>query len=147
MFNKSISISISSIILLVILESCNVTPVPIEYGSDMCHYCKMTIVDTKHAAEMVTEKGKPFKYDAIECMIADLKKRPDENFRLLMVSDFMSDAKLINAYVSTYLICEAIPSPMGANLTAFESETHATKTRLEKGGEIYTFDKILEVLK
>ena len=50
----------------VLLAACQPSPKPIEYGSDMCDYCKMTIVDQQHAAELVTTKGKAFKFDAIE---------------------------------------------------------------------------------
>ena len=47
-------------VLMLLFFSCNVSPKPIEYGSDGCHYCKMTIVDKVHAAEMVTKKGKVY---------------------------------------------------------------------------------------
>ena len=58
-------------ILFLSLAACTVAPVPINFGSDGCHFCKMTIVDKQHAAELVTSKGKAYKYDAIECMIDD----------------------------------------------------------------------------
>ena len=55
--------------LLLLVFSCNVSPKPIDYGSDGCHFCKMTIVDKVHAAEIVTKKGKVYMFDATECMI------------------------------------------------------------------------------
>lgn len=57
------------VLLLLIFTSCNVSPKAIEYGSDGCHFCKMTIVDKVHAAEFVTKKGKTYKFDATECMV------------------------------------------------------------------------------
>ena len=44
--------------ILLITVSCKVEPDEIEYGKDGCHFCKMTIVDNQHAAELVTAKGK-----------------------------------------------------------------------------------------
>ena len=43
--------------LLLILIGCNASPKAIDYGNDGCHFCKMTIVDKVHAAEIVTKKG------------------------------------------------------------------------------------------
>src|SRR5690606_41500698 len=60
---------ISFVVLLLVLTSCNVGPQAIDYGKDGCHFCKMTIVDKLHAAEIVTNKGKIYKFDASECMI------------------------------------------------------------------------------
>ena len=65
---KSIFILTISLVLII---SCKVEESPINYGQDACKFCKMTIVDKQHAAEIVTKKGKPFKYDAIECMVRD----------------------------------------------------------------------------
>ena len=48
--------------LLIFLIGCTVSPKPIDYGNDGCHFCKMTIVDKVHAAEIVTKKGKVFEH-------------------------------------------------------------------------------------
>ncbi len=60
---------LSILILLLIVTNCSVSPKAIDYGNDGCHFCKMTIVDKLHAAEVVTNKGKVYKFDATECMI------------------------------------------------------------------------------
>ncbi len=65
-------------ILSFLLVSCKVEESPINYGKDACKYCKMKIVDQQHAAEIVTKKGKPFKYDAIECMVRDIKDEKEK---------------------------------------------------------------------
>ena len=41
----------------------------INYGVDACAYCKMNIVDPKFGAELITKKGRVYKFDAIECMV------------------------------------------------------------------------------
>ena len=79
----------------------------------------MTIVDPKHAAQIVTTKGKAFKYDAIECMLNHLKAWDQAPVELYLVSDYSDSHKLIDAHVAHYLISEDISSPMGANLSAF----------------------------
>ena len=133
--------------LLTMLSACSVEPQPIEYGEDVCHYCKMTIVDRQHAAELVTDKGKVFKFDAIECMVPFLKENADTEFAHMLVSDFQEPGKMLDARTSTFLVSTAIPSPMGANLSAFANEALAKAIQQEKGGTLYSWQTIQLELK
>jgi len=123
--------------------SCNVSPKPINYGSDGCHYCKMTIVDKVHAAEMVTKKGKAYKFDASECMINFLVEFDNSEVELLLTNNYTEPEVLIDATKATFLISENVPSPMGAFLSAFEIKAEAEKVQSEKGGQLYTWDELL----
>ena len=60
--------------LLLLFAACSPQPRPIEYGTDLCDFCRMTIVDKQHAAELVTDKGRVYKFDAIECMVNYLEQ-------------------------------------------------------------------------
>nr|WP_246229479.1 hypothetical protein [Mucilaginibacter humi] len=59
-----------------LLGACSHAPEPIRYGKDACAHCKMTIMDKRFSSELVTAKGKVFKFDAAECMTAYLKENP-----------------------------------------------------------------------
>jgi len=131
---------------LLSLTACSPSPQPIDYGSDMCHYCKMTIVDQQHAAEAVTSKGKAYKFDAIECMVNYLGEEEDQEHEFLLVNDYQQPKELIPAGDSYYLISEAIPSPMGANLSAFETKAKAEAVQAEKGGEVYSWEALQKQL-
>lgn len=133
--------------LLGLCISCNPTPQPIDFGADSCAYCKMSIVDQQHGAEMVTTKGKVYKYDAIECMIRDIQDREQEQFAFLLVCDYAHPAELVDATQSHFLISENIPSPMGAYLSAFSDAATARATKAEQGGEIYDWVGVQEALK
>lgn len=111
------------IIFSSILVSCNISPQQIEYGTDACHYCNMTIVDRQHSAQLVTTKGKAYKYDAIECMVHSLQdEMKDTEMALYLVADFNQPGQLMDATMASYLVSDQIASPMGANLSAFENE-------------------------
>jgi copper chaperone NosL len=126
-----------------VLTSCAIEQSPIDYGKDACYYCKMNIVDKQHAAEIVTDKGKPYKYDAIECMMQDIKERENEiKIELFLITDYSTPGKLVDALNSTYLISENLPSPMGANLTGFEKKEDALEKQKEKDGAIYSWDEL-----
>lgn len=95
-------------------------PEPINFGHDGCAFCKMTIIDPKFGAELITKKGKIFKFDAVECMVHFEQKqyvKPEEIGRY-----FVTDASgkgLIAAEEAMFMHSEKLPSPMGANISAF----------------------------
>ena len=122
--------------------SCTVEESPIIYGKDACSYCKMNIVDQQHSAEIVTQKGKPYKYDAIECMVRELKERDENEIALFLISDYSTPGKLVDAKSAIYLISENLQSPMGANLTGFKDKTKAEIVLSKKNGKLYTWDEI-----
>jgi len=135
-------------LITVLLVSCNVSPQHIEYGTDACHYCNMTIVDRQHASQVVTKKGKAFKYDAIECMINSLHDdMKDTEIALYLVADFNQPGQLMDATVSSYLVSDQVSSPMGANLSAFENENASQKAKDKFTGELYSWEEIQKHLK
>lgn len=136
------------IIITSLLISCNVSPQHIEYGTDACHYCNMTIVDRQHASQLVTTKGKAFKYDAIECMVHSLQDELNETeIALYLTADFNQPGQLLDATMATYLVSAQIQSPMGANLSAFENEKGAQKAKDKFTGELFSWEEIQNYLK
>ncbi len=143
---KFIKVFILLVLISVVFNSCAIEQSPIDYGKDACYFCKMNIVDRQHAAEIVTDKGKPYKYDAIECMMQDIKERERQfEVALYLITDYSEPGKLIDAAKATYLISEKLPSPMGANLTGFAKKEDAIKTQTEKDGNIYSWNELKEL--
>jgi copper chaperone NosL len=106
----------------------------------------MNIVDRQHAAEIVTSKGKPYKYDAIECMLQDTKDRKNEfEVALYLMTDYSNPGKLVDAAKATYLISENLPSPMGANLTGFANREDALNIQLQKEGNLYNWNELKDL--
>jgi len=128
---------------LLMLVSCNVSPQAIDYGSDGCHFCKMTIVDKVHAAEIVTKKGKVYKFDATECMINFMNDFDASEIELYLSNNYTEPEQLIDAQKATFLISKNIPSPMGAYLSAFKNKADAEKMQSEKGGDLYSWEELL----
>ena len=128
-----------------ILVSCSIEPSKIEYGNDACHFCKMTIVEPTHAAQMVTNKGKPFKYDAIECLLNDVLERESNEIALFLVTDYLKPKVLIDAETATYLISPAVQSPMGANLSAFSNKEAAKEYVKTNNDKLFNWQEIKKV--
>ena len=132
---------------LIVLYNCNVSPKTIDYGNDGCHFCKMTIVDKVHAAEVVTNKGKVYKFDATECMINFMDEFDTSEIELYLSNNYTEPEELIDATKATFLISKNVPSPMGAYLSAFKDKADAERVLNEKGGNLYTWESLLERLR
>ena len=129
---------------LFLFTSCNIGPEPINYGQDTCHFCSMTIVDKQHGSEWVTDKGKVFKFDSVECLLNNQTQTDRETIAFYMCNHFSDPGELISAENAFFLISEGIPSPMGAYLTAFDSRASAMKAQSEHGGTIYNWIELLK---
>ena len=128
---------------VLLIAGCSTAPQPIKYGSDVCHYCSMTIVDKVHAAEVITKKGKVYKFDAVECMLYFRQDFDEDKIKSYLANDYMRPEQLVDASLAAFLISENIPSPMGAYLTAFEKSDEALQTQQQKGGTLYSWNEIL----
>lgn len=119
-----------------LLLSCTPAAEPIAYGEDMCSHCKMAIVDAHFAAEVVTQKGKVYKFDAIECMMDFLAIKQSDKMALVLVHDYENPKDWQAATRCNYLISKELPSPMGAGLSAWTSKGSAAAMQTLKGGSL-----------
>ena len=129
---------------LLFFMSCSIEPEKINYGSDACHFCQMTIVDQQHASQYVTSKGKQFKFDAIECMLNEFSEKTTSNIDVILVADYGNPGSMTDANAATFLISPEIKSPMGAFLSGFSDKPMAEKTLQENSGKLYTWTSIKE---
>jgi copper chaperone NosL len=102
----------------------------------------MTVIDQQHASQLVTKKGKVFKFDSIECMMYHLKNVEAADLELYRVNDYDQPGELIDATRAIYLISEGIPSPMGENLSAFRYGENAEKAQEDHGGNLFIWQEL-----
>ena len=149
--NKSFNIFLVVFVLLAIitLASCGGEPEPINYGHDECEFCRMLITDNKYGAELVTDKGKIYKFDSIECMIefSLVKNTLGDTNNKLLITGFDNPDNLVDARNSVYVKNDKFRSPMGLNVTAFNSEEQAQKFISENGGEKLSWVEVIELVK
>ncbi|RXP44511.1 hypothetical protein EC396_17280 [Lutibacter sp. HS1-25] len=134
------------ICILLLTISCKIEPESIAYGKDQCSFCMMSIVDKTHASQYVTNKGKQFKFDAIECLINDLSEKNEGDLAIILVANYIKPGEMIDAKSATYLISKEIKSPMGANLSGVSTIEKAQELQQKFTGEIYTWEKLKERL-
>ncbi len=134
--------SAAIVLLLISLSACSTNPDPIEYGKNACEHCKMIIMDKRFGAEVINPKGKVYKFDSGECMVAFLKNHPDDKFSKYLVVSYENPGQLIDAGSAFYLQGENIKSPMGGNLASFKTREAAEETQKDLGGNLLLWDKV-----
>jgi copper chaperone NosL len=129
--------------------SCSVNPEPLQFGKDACHTCKMTLMDKKFGAEIVTKKGKIYKFDDMNCMINfhNSGHEPEENLAYRLVIDFANPEKLINAQEAFYIKSENIKSPMASQVAAFSTKEQSDRHKKEWTGILLTWGELITQFK
>ncbi len=144
---KKILMLLSFIVL--IIAACSKQPEPINYAEDECEFCKMIVMDKRYGAELVTDKGKIFKFDSIECLIGYLQNKnlTKENYSSVWVGNYANPGNLIEAENALYLKNEEMRSPMGLNVLAVENQDQLNKIINQFGGKQLKWNDLLELVK
>jgi copper chaperone NosL len=145
----SLKTATAIIISVMALCSCSSGPKPIQFGTDTCHYCMMTIANEQYGAEIVTDKGRIYMYDSVECLAAAiLREKIDSTaVKVALTVDYHEPKSLIDVKDATFLHSGALRSPMGMNLTAFASGNTAREAHVRYGGELMTWGETLEFVR
>jgi len=117
--------------------------VPIKLNVDNCDFCGMSIADGKFAAEVITEKGRDYKFDDILCMINYTKENSNTKIGGYYVNDFAQDNVLIPANTAFFLSGGMIQSPMNGGIIAFSKEADAKEMATKLKAEPITWEAIL----
>ncbi|GAA5521431.1 nitrous oxide reductase accessory protein NosL [Aliifodinibius salicampi] len=132
--------------LFLLATACSQEPAVIHYGSDECAHCKMMITDEQFASQIVTDKGKAIKFDAIECMAVYQRENADElQGAIRYVSDYNQPGNWIKAGEAQFVKSEVINSPMGESLLAFPSEKEAREHVAEKSGALLKWAEVSQI--
>jgi copper chaperone NosL len=150
MLNKIVkSILLLLIIFLLIISGCKSGPEPINYGQDECDFCRMQITDNRYGSEIVTDKGKVFKFDEAGCMIeyAMVNNFIGDANQKFLVTDFATPQTFIDAKDAFFVQNDNFRSPMGSNVMAFDSEISRQKFAAENGGNLLNWVDVIELIK
>lgn len=125
-------------------------PTPLVINTDNCAYCQMTISDPKFGAELLTKKGKTYKFDAIECMAgfyAEASVVKHEDIHSMWVINLISPGDLINAKNAVFVHCDQIKSPMGGDFSAVPTENDFNRVSTNYQCRRITWDDIVQASK
>ena len=136
---------LSASIFILSTSSCSTDPEPLVYGIDLCNFCKMTLMDKKFGAELVTKKGKVYKFDDMNCFLNFYNSvfEDSEDYQHKLVVDFTSEGKLIDATQAFYIKSSAIRSPMDGQVAAFELKANSDKYKKEWKGIYLAWGEVI----
>lgn len=117
-------------------SSCDSGPEPIRWGQDNCHGCKMTLTDKRFGAEIVTAKGRVYKFDDLNCLAGYLKSGDitPENIGQVVVVDFKKTGQFVDVNKAVFLQNDVIKSPMRADVASFSDKKDLESVQSEIGG-------------
>ncbi len=132
--------------LLPLLNSCSAGPEAIVPGTDHCAFCKMTIADQKYSAEIVTKKGKVYKFDDIHCMLSFSKANTADAAQVkdYYLSDFGGTHALVKVADCHFLQGNQIHGPMNGDIIAFGNRDSLLKTAAGLNASEVTWSNLIK---
>lgn len=130
-----------------LLSSCAPQKEPIEFGKDTCVFCQMGIADKRFGAELVTNKGRVYKFDSLECMISYSPQAnlAPKDIHSQWVIDFSQPGKLVNIDKCQFLLSSNLPSPMGLNVSSFANQHELEKNQKSSGGKVILWPEVRQL--
>ncbi len=136
--------AILSVISVIWLSGCHAGPESLKIGKDNCSFCKMTISDNRYGAEMITRKGKVFKFDDSHCLLAfmDATTVEKKDIDAVYFTDFTGVHNLIKADNAFLLQSDNFKGPMNGNIVAFSMEDSLKKMAQQYQGTVITWKQL-----
>lgn len=129
------------------LMSCSSGPQPIKLGEEACAFCKMTISDNRFGAEIVTKKGKVYKFDDTHCVLGFMKANTINNndIKETYLVNFDEPHNFISVQNVFLLKSSELHSPMGGNVAAFDEKAKmdAANINIKGQGTVVTWDEMV----
>lgn len=126
------------------MAGCTREPQPLIEGKDSCHFCKMTITDTRYGGELITDKGKVFKFDDIKCLaaFAEGNSAIANNDCDVYFQDFI--ARELRPLAGTILVHHSsFHSPMSSNIAAFGDSTDVAGLAIGEPATLLNWDELI----
>lgn len=137
------------IIITLLFVSCvSDGPEPFNLGKEACSFCKMTITDPRFGAEIITTKGKVYKFDDMHCLTSFLKENTvsKADIKNMYAVNFSGNHNLIKVDENLLLYkTDLLQSPMNGNMAAFDNkDSLAAVMHQLKGGMPLNWDELIK---
>lgn len=142
------AIPAAAVLLVLLFSSCNTSPQPFAYGKDICDDCKMPIMDPKFGGEIITKKGRIYKFDDAHCMVHFLKQgnvKESEIAKTVFI-DYQNDKNFLDVKSAYFVSSDQFKSPMNGNAASFSLQAIAEQQAKQTNGTIKTWDQIYQSL-
>jgi copper chaperone NosL len=134
-----------SVFFMFTLMSCNSGPQPITLGKDACSFCKMSIADKRFGGEIMTKKGKVYKFDDMHCIGGFMKSNEvaKSDIKEIWLVNYAEPHNFIPAQKAFLFESVDLHSPMGGNIANFDDESKLTDAMKIMKGQPLTWDEFI----
>ncbi len=129
--------------LLLSISACNNGPDKIMIGTDHCSSCKMRISDVRFGAELVTTKGKVYKFDDAACLKRYISTEKNRDNHQLYISLYNSNHELTEISKAILVQSKSLRGPMNGNLIAF-TDSASINIDLKNDGRIISWKEFMQ---
>ncbi len=131
-------------LLPLVLMGCTAKPEPIVAGTDQCYFCKMTVTEPRYAAEILTRKGRAYKFDDIRCLL-DFRNTgalKPEDIQEIYLADYSGRHELLKAQESFLFRSEELRTPMNGQTIAFGHRDSLQAVAVRLKGTLLTWEQL-----
>jgi copper chaperone NosL len=134
--------------LIVLFSSCSAKPEPFAYGKDLCEDCKMTIMEPRFGAEIITNKGRIYKFDDVHCVANYIEKGKiqQSDIKQTLFIDYNKENNFVDGTTAYFVTSPQLKSPMNSNSAAFATREEAQKKATETGGNVSNWTTLQQAL-
>lgn len=147
-FKKTQLSYIVAVLFLSNLFCTHTEPSPILSGKDDCYACKMGIVDLRYGAELISNKGKIFKFDDIGCLIYFLNDQniQEDKCQRILVADYLNPKNWLDTKDALFVKANDIHSPMNFNYAAFSENSKINSLFENKEKQVISWMELKEII-
>ena len=134
--------------LIVLFSSCSVKSEPFAYGKDLCEDCKMTIMEPRYGAEIITNKGRIYKFDDVHCVANYIEKGKiqQSDIKQTLFIDYNKENTFVDGATAYFVTSPQLKSPMNSNSAAFATKEEAQKKAAETDGKVSNWTTLQQAL-
>jgi copper chaperone NosL len=129
---------------LMLFSSCSAQPQPIKPGIDNCDFCGMGFSDARFGGEILSTKGKVYKFDDLHCLIAfrNSNKIAIDDIKEIYFVDFLDNHDLKKQSEVTLYKSDLFRTPMNGNIAAFSNHDRLNALKQDFRGEEVDWSKM-----
>ncbi len=140
-----VAASLALLLMTTLVAGCGTSGAdPINLHKDGCDFCRMNISDGKFGAEVITQKGRVYKFDDMQCLLAYTQESKPE-IKSVYVHDYLKDNQLIDATQAYYIHHNSLKSPMAGNIAAFADQSEAEAYAKKLQVKVMTWNEISQL--
>lgn len=105
-------------------------------------------MDEKFGSELVTKKGKVFKFDDVNCLLRYMRSGAiaKKEYKDIVVINFAKKGEMLPVSTASFLVADYVLSPMGSRVAAFSTKEAAIQFKGTREGAIYTWTELEKIV-